>query len=60
MASLTEEVQSGEAGAQNDVIITQFKQEWFQGLLGSCGPNRDAIQTKLWIMINEWSAWQPL
>ncbi|KRE38764.1 alpha/beta fold hydrolase [Paenibacillus sp. Soil522] len=56
----TEEVQSGNPAPKNDVNITLFKQEWFQGLLGSCGPNRDAIKTELWTMIKEWSAWQPL
>lgn len=56
----TEEEQSEEDSAQNDVDITAFKQEWFQGLLGSCGPNRETIKNELWVMIREWSAWQPL
>lgn len=56
----TEAEQSEEDSAGKEVNAASFKQEWFDGLLGSCGPHKDEIMKELWTMIEAWSAWQPV
>lgn len=56
----SESEQSKDDSAAKEVDIDSFKQEWFSGLLGSCGPHRDNIKNELWRMIENWSAWQPV
>lgn len=40
--------------------IDVMKKEWFEGLIQSGGSRKDSIRKDLWVMINDWSAWQPL
>lgn len=40
--------------------IDVMKKEWFEGLIQSGGSRKDSIRTDLWVMVNDWSAWQPL
>ncbi|RCW41759.1 alpha/beta fold hydrolase [Paenibacillus prosopidis] len=56
----TESEQSEVDSAAKEVNIASFKQEWFSGLLDSCGQHRDKIKDELWRMIENWSAWQPV
>ena len=40
--------------------IAPFKRAWFDGLVNNSGTRRETLRRRLWRMIDEWQAWQPL
>jgi CubicO group peptidase (beta-lactamase class C family)/alpha-beta hydrolase superfamily lysophospholipase len=40
--------------------IASFKRQWLEDLVGHGGGRRAALRQRLWRMIDEWQAWQPL
>jgi pimeloyl-ACP methyl ester carboxylesterase len=40
--------------------VDMMKREWLEQLVGSGGSRREKMRDRLWTMISEWSAWQPL
>lgn len=40
--------------------IDVMKKEWFEGLMKSGGTQKERMRQPLWLMIDDWDAWQPL